>query len=253
MKKIIVLLLACLFMFFGCAKVPASSGETPTETSTIRDILKTEIIDGCLWITYSDAPDTPVNVGSVLYEDSASDCLLYRLNEDGETYSVVGIQNCMETRLVIPATYKQKPVTGIAEYAFKDCSFLKSITIPDSITNIGYGAFEDCSGVIQVENGVSYVGKWVVACDNDVRSVVLRNDTVGLGYGALTLGGAISITIPESVKYINTYALYSWASVKSITFEGTVAQWSAIRFDDEWHKGVSATEVVCSNGTVKLN
>lgn len=37
MKKIIVLLFACLFMFFGCAEVPATGGDTPTETSTIKE------------------------------------------------------------------------------------------------------------------------------------------------------------------------------------------------------------------------
>lgn len=35
MKKIFVLLFACLFMFFGCAE--ATSGDVPTETSTIKE------------------------------------------------------------------------------------------------------------------------------------------------------------------------------------------------------------------------
>ena len=33
-----------------------------------RGILKTEIVDGCLWITFSDDPENPVNVGRVLPE-----------------------------------------------------------------------------------------------------------------------------------------------------------------------------------------
>lgn len=36
-----------------------------------RGILKTEIIDGCLWITYTDAPDAPINVGHVTIEGSS--------------------------------------------------------------------------------------------------------------------------------------------------------------------------------------
>ena len=36
-----------------------------------RGILKVEIIDGYWWITYSDAPDTPVNVGRVYEEDES--------------------------------------------------------------------------------------------------------------------------------------------------------------------------------------
>ena len=36
-----------------------------------RGILKTEIIDGCLWITFTDDPENPVNVGCVMPEETA--------------------------------------------------------------------------------------------------------------------------------------------------------------------------------------
>ena len=36
-------------------------------------------------------------------------------------------------------------VTSICSYAFANCKNLKSITIPASVTHIGFGAFEDCS------------------------------------------------------------------------------------------------------------
>ncbi len=35
-----------------------------------RGILKTEIIDGCLWITFTDDPENPVNIGRVLPEEN---------------------------------------------------------------------------------------------------------------------------------------------------------------------------------------
>ena len=37
-----------------------------------RGILKTEIIDGCLWITFSDDPENPVNVGKVVSEETTA-------------------------------------------------------------------------------------------------------------------------------------------------------------------------------------
>ncbi len=45
-------------------------GEKGDTGDTGRGILKTEIIDGCLWITFTDDPENPVNVGRVVPEET---------------------------------------------------------------------------------------------------------------------------------------------------------------------------------------
>ncbi len=71
--------------------------------------------------------------------------LNYELNEDGLSYCVTGIGACIDTDLIIPATYNDLPVTTINNDAFYGCSSLISITIPNSVTHIGARAFHDCS------------------------------------------------------------------------------------------------------------
>ena len=61
------------------------------------------------------------------------------------------------------------------------------------------------------------------------------------------------ITIPASVTYIGNSAFACCFALVNISFEGTVEQWNAIAFGDDWNSGVPATEVICSNGTVPLN
>ncbi len=51
------------------------------------------------------------------------------------------------TELEIPEKYKFKKVKSIGAKAFSSASFLKSVFIPDTVTNIGTSAFEYCEGL----------------------------------------------------------------------------------------------------------
>ena len=65
MKKILALLLVVV-MILGVLAACGNEGEN-------REILKTEVKDGYLWITYSDDPGNPVNVGPVSNVDTQTE------------------------------------------------------------------------------------------------------------------------------------------------------------------------------------
>ena len=52
----------------------------------------------------------------------------------------------------------QYNVTSIGQSAFRGCTSLKSITKPDSVTNIGYWAFAHCDQLIDVKIGYNFTG-----------------------------------------------------------------------------------------------
>ena len=66
--------------------------------------------------------------------------LKYKLNEDGNTYTVTGIGTCKETDIVI-GIYNDKTVTSIGNDAFYNCSKLTSVVIGKGVTTIGNDAF----------------------------------------------------------------------------------------------------------------
>ena len=136
-------------------------------------------------------------------------------------------------------------VTFIGSSAFSDCKNLSELTIPESVTHIGSNAFENCEMLLQVENGVSYVGKWAVDFEKDSEEVVLRSDTVGLCedlfFASTTL---LKVTLPNSLQYICNEALaYGW-ELREIVFEGTPKEWDAIQKADDWDYNSNLYELI---------
>ena len=56
--------------------------------------------------------------------------------------TITGLSDEYLTDLVIPETIEDLPVTAIKDYAFNGCSQITSITVPNSVTSIGNGAFK---------------------------------------------------------------------------------------------------------------
>lgn len=80
----------------------------------------------------------------------ASEGLKFTSNEDDTCY-VRDIGACREVNIVVPSKSPAgDEITGIGPAAFKDCTNLITITIPNVITSISENAFENCTSLTTI-------------------------------------------------------------------------------------------------------
>ena len=164
-----------------------------------------------------------INGGTTIEENAFNDC-----------YNI--------TSVTIPTS-----VTSIGASAFSGCSSLTSITIPNSVTSIGFSAFEGCSSLTSIalpfsgnhKSNFGYIFGASSYFDNisyvptSLKTVVITGGSL-IGdcafYRCLSL---TSITIPDSIYYIDSAAFVSCSNLTSVTFENP-NNWHGTTYPNEY-------------------
>ncbi len=124
-------------------------------------------------------------------------------------------------------------VTSIGYGAFQGCSGLTSVTIPNSVTSIGEYTFYGCSGLtsVTIGNSVTSIGNEAFNGCSGLTSVTIGNSVTSIGERAFYWCSSLtSVTIGNSVTSIGERAFYGCSGLTSVTIPNSVTSIGASAF-----------------------
>ena len=162
---------------------------------------------------------------------------------------IISDDNKPQGNLIIPAEVENDgvkyAVTDIGYRAFYDCTGLTSVTIPNSVKNIDYLAFQNCVSLtsVTIPNSVTNIGGTAFADCQKLTEIKVDGDNstytsengVLLSKGrdiliCCPIGKTGPYTIPESVKNIGNYAFLGCSGLTSVTIPNSVTSIGADAF-----------------------
>ena len=147
--------------------------------------------------------------------------LTWILTDDGTlTISGTGVMHNYDSfgdapwygkRSMIKCLIIEPGVANIGNYAFRNCTNLTSVEIPDSVTIIRFNAFNSCMSL---------------------SSITIPNSVKTIDQAAFpNCSSLTSITIPDSVTSIGACAFHDCSALTDVYYGGSRAEWNKIRID----------------------
>ena len=197
-----------------------------TVTITIKYVLNPEITASC---------EVTVQGPNIIFADTVVKAICverWDVNGDGElNESEAEVVKDLGTAFKssnIQTFEELKYFTGLSNLsddAFRECSSLTKISLPDNLKRIGNYAFRGCSALtsIIIPPNVTSLGNYAFSFCDGIKSFTIPNSVTYIGEYAFAYSSTLSaLELPENLTTINNYLFYYCTSLKDIKIPQSV-------------------------------
>ena len=154
---------------------------------------------------------------------------------NGATYTVTSIGKTALMHARFKSVTLPNTITNIGEHAFYECDSLISINIPDNVTSIRQAAFSNCDNLasIDISKSITIIDNYAFSGCKSLTSIIIPEGVTSIKYGAFM--GCInmaSVVIPNSVTSIEDYAFSDCGALKSAPISENVSSIGLYAFSE---------------------
>ena len=211
---------------------------------------------------------TEIKVNNILYEINTADKTAsvlppttYSYSGDivipenivyqGESFTVTAIKGAFADCRYLTSVTLPNTITTIGYASFRNCITLSNIDIPNSVTTIDSEAFNGCISLtsIDIPNSVKIISQRVFKDCNSLMSVKISNSAIIIDKEAFYDCSSLkSIDIPNSVRTIGVSAFAGCSSSTSLNIGNSVKMIEKNAFDG----CTNLTSIVIPNSVITI-
>ena len=218
-KRLISLLVAVCMMITMLPLSAVTAFAADTASSTVR----TAIVDGYKYEYKVNEADNTATITKFLGPDGSA--------KSTGSYDIK-----------IPEKIHEKSgdytVTAIGDDAFRGCSALKKVTIPQSVTSIGDSAFAGCQNLdsVTIKDAATSIGSWAFDECYKLTTLSLGKNITTIGdYAFLDCRILDNVTIPPSVTSIGKSAFYRCYALTTLSLGENIEKIGSYAFAECGH------------------